>query len=117
MKRTLSLAVLVTLFLAVPAFAITYGQNDGKLHPNVGALVGQFSSGTFPYCSGTLISPTVFLTAAHCNIGQAAVYVTFDPVFSSRSKLIAGTFYGDPLYNWAQDDPHDIAVVVFDEPV
>lgn len=117
MKRILSLAVLVFLVAAVPAFAITYGQNDGKLHPNVGALVGQFSSGSFPYCSGTLISPTVFLTAAHCDIGRSRVSVTFDPVFSSHSKLITGTYYADPLYNFAQDDPHDIAVVVFDSPV
>ncbi len=85
--------------------------------PAVGALVGHFSSGSFPYCSGTLISPTVFLTAAHCDIGRSTVYVTFDSVFGANSKLVSGTFYGDPLYNWAQDDPHDIAVVVFDQPV
>jgi secreted trypsin-like serine protease len=119
MKRTLSLfvVVLVCLFLAAPAFAITYGQLDGKRHPNVGALVGQFSSGSFPYCSGTLISPTVFLTAAHCDIGRSRVFVTFDSVFGSNSKLLAGTYYGDPLYNFAQDDPHDIAVVVLDKAV
>jgi Trypsin len=117
MKRILSLAVLVCLFAALPAFAITWGQPDGKRHPNVGALVGHFSGGSFPYCSGTLISPTVFLTAAHCDIGTSRVFVTFDAEFGSGSKLIAGTFYGDPLYHWAQDDPHDIAVVVFDSPV
>ena len=119
MKRTLSLfvVVLVCLFLAAPAFAITYGQLDGKRHPNVGALVGEFSSGKFPYCSGALISPTVFLTAAHCDIGSSRVYVTFDSVFSSSSKLLAGTFYPDPLYTFSQDDPHDIAVVVLDQPV
>ncbi len=116
MKR-ISLAVLVLAFAALPAFAITYGQLDGNRHPNVGALVGQFTSGTFPYCSGTLISPTVFLTAAHCDIGSATVYVTFDSVFSSKSKLYRGTYYGDPLYNFAQNDPHDIAVVVFDQPI
>ena len=48
------------------ALAITYGQPDGNKHPNVGALVGTFDGQTYPYCSGTLISPTVFLTAAHC---------------------------------------------------
>ena len=116
MKRY-SLAVAVLLLLAVPAMAITYGQLDGKLHPEVGALVGQFSSGTYPYCSGTLISPTVFLTAAHCDLGTSRVYVTFDSVFSSNSKLLAGTYYADPLYNFAQDDPHDIAVVVLDSAV
>jgi hypothetical protein len=97
--------------------AITYGQADGNLHPEVGALVGHFSSGTFPYCSGTLISPTVFLTAAHCDLGTTQVFVTFDPEFGSKSKLLSGTYYADPLYNQTQADPHDIAVVVLDAPV
>ena len=117
MRRILSLAVVVLLLVSLPAFAITYGQPDGKRHPNVGALVGHFSSGTFPYCSGTLISPTVFLTAAHCDLGRSRVFVTFDSEFSSNSKLLSGTYYPDPLYNFAQDDPHDIAVVVLDQPV
>ncbi|HEX8169610.1 MAG TPA: trypsin-like serine protease [Thermoanaerobaculia bacterium] len=117
MKR-FSLAVLVvSLVAAMPAMAITYGQFDGSAHPEVGALVGQFSSGTYPYCSGTLISPTVFLTAAHCDLGTSRVFVTLDPRFSSKSKLLAGTYYADPLYSQMQDNPHDIAVVVLDSPV
>jgi hypothetical protein len=116
MLRALSLAAALVL-CALPAMAITYGQVDGKLHPEVGALVGHFSSGTFPYCSGTLIAPNVFLTAAHCDLGTTQVFVTFDPEFGSKSKLLSGTFYADPLYNQAQSDPHDIAVVVLDSPV
>ena len=115
--RNTSLALTLFLALALTALAITYGQPDGNRHPEVGALVGTFTSGTFPYCSGTLISPTVFLTAAHCNIGTSRVFVTFDTKFSSKSKLYAGTFYYDPQFNQAQSDPHDIAVVVFDKPV
>ena len=114
--RSLVLAALL-LCLAAPALAITYGQPDGNLHPEVGALVGHFTSGTFPYCSGALISPTVFLTAAHCDLGTSRVFVTFDSKFSSRSKLLAGSYYADPQYNQAQSDPHDIAVVVLDKPV
>lgn len=110
-KRLVSLSLCV-LALAVPILAITYGQPDGNDHPNVGALVGTFNGQTFPYCSGTLVSPTVFLTAAHCDIGISTVRVTFDSVYTSRSRLYTGTFYGDPLYNQAQNDPHDIAVVV-----
>jgi hypothetical protein len=111
--------VLATL-LALPAassFAITYGQPDGNDHPFVGALVGQFTSGQFPYCSGTLISPTVFLTAAHCNIGRSRVFVTFDPAHTTSSKLYSGTYYPDPDYTQQQDDPHDLAVVVLDKPM
>jgi V8-like Glu-specific endopeptidase len=108
---------MLMMLVAAPAFAITYGQADGNLHPEVGALVGTFDGSTYPYCSGTLISPTVFLTAAHCDIGTSTVYVTFDSAYSSRSKLYSGTFYADPLYNQRQSDPHDIAVVVFPKPI
>src|SRR5919199_1410612 len=115
--RNTTLFILLVCALAATALAITYGQPDGNRHPEVGALVGTFSSGTFPYCSGTLIAPNVFLTAAHCDIGSSRVYVTFDTKYSSKSKLYAGTYYSDPQYNQAQSDPHDIAVVVFDRPV
>ncbi len=72
MRRTVMvIAVAVLMLLATPARAITYGQPDGNKHPNVGALVGTFDGQTYPYCSGALISPTVFLTAAHCDIGRA----------------------------------------------
>ena len=55
------------LATAAPALAITNGTADGSGHPNVGALVAAtaYADGTWTYCSGTLIWPTVFLTAAH----------------------------------------------------
>ena len=115
--RHTSLALVLVSALALTALAITYGQPDGNRHPEVGALVGHFTEGTFPYCTGTLIAPNVVLTAAHCNLGSPRVFVSFDTKFSSKSKLLAGTFYYDPEYNFAQNDPHDIAVVVLDKPV
>src|SRR4029079_18391005 len=117
MRRILALSIVLLVCAALPALAITYGQADGNLHPEVGALVGHFTSGTFPYCSGTLIAPNVFLTAAHCDLGTSRVFVTLDGDFSAKSKLLPGTYYADPLYNQAQSDPHDIAVVVLDSPV
>lgn len=99
------------------AQAITWGTADNHEHPNVGALVGQFSSGTYPYCSGTLISPTVFLTAAHCDLGTARVTVTFDEAWHDGGTLHAGTYIANPAYSKRQNDPGDLAVVIFDEPV
>jgi V8-like Glu-specific endopeptidase len=100
---------------AAPASAITYGSADGNGHPNVGGLVAAqaYSDGTWIYCSGTLISPTVFLTAAHCAEGDR-VRVTFDADYQDGDKVYNGTWHADPLYNGAQSDPHDIAVVVLD---
>ena len=112
-----AVAVVAVLVGSGVASAVTYGQPDGNRHTNVGALVGTFDGQTYPYCSGTLISPTVFLTAAHCDIGTEQVYVTLDPTYTSNSKLYSGTFYADPLYNRSQSDTHDIAVFVFDKPI
>ena len=119
-RKVVVLVLLVTLLsMTTPAQAITYGELDGNRHPNVGGLVAAtpYSDGTWLYCSGTLISPTVFLTAAHCDEGTAHVTVTFDTAYQDGDKTYTGTWYADPRYNWQQDDPHDIAVVVFDKPI
>ena len=55
------------------------------------AAYGTFAAGYLETgCSGVMISPHLFLTAAHCNVGTTRVYVTFDPIYSSKSKLHAG---------------------------
>jgi secreted trypsin-like serine protease len=118
-KFVIILVFVALLSITIPVGAITYGEPDGTRHPNVGGLVSarQYSDGTWLYCSGTLISPTVFLTAAHCDEDTASVTVTFDPDYVAGDKTYTGTFYADPLYSQKQNDPHDLAVVVFDKPV
>jgi hypothetical protein len=112
---------------APPAGAITFGQLDGDRHPEVGALVATFGAGgSFSVlCSGTLISPTVFMTASHCTaflesqgIPPHQVWVTFDPTFGQSSPLHRGTYHTNPLYrSGGASDTHDIAVVVLDRAV
>lgn len=122
MRRVIlmSLAALAGVLLCGGvAGAITNGRPDGNLHPNVGGLVNdtRYSDGTWLYCSGTLISPTVFLTAAHCGDDGTRVRVTFDPAYKDGDKTYSGRFQSDPRYTQRQNDPHDIAVVVFDKPI
>ncbi len=120
MRRLVALAVSLTaLVIAAPAGAITNGTADGGAHPNVGGLVAPtaYSDGTYIYCSGTLISPTVFLTAAHCATDGERVAVTFSTAYKAGDKVYYGTFHADPLYNQRTSDPHDIAVVVLDTAV
>ncbi|RPH64688.1 MAG: peptidase S1 [Myxococcaceae bacterium] len=120
MRRLLLVPVLLAVLVtAARAVAITNGVPDATQHPNVGGLVAatQYSDGTWLYCSGTLISPTVFLTAAHCGEQGERVTVTFDPAYQAGDTVYTGTFHADPLYGHSQSDPHDIAVVIFDQPV
>src|SRR3954470_16842859 len=103
---------------ASPGWAVTNGAPDGNGHPAVGGLVAAqaYSDGTWTYCSGTLVAPTVFLTAAHCEEG-ARVTVSFDTAYEDGDKTYTGTWHADPAYTKSQSDPHDIAVVVFAKPV
>jgi hypothetical protein len=113
-------ATAALLMFATTAAGVVYGEPDGNRHPNVGALLAPeaYSDGTWVSCSGTLISPTVFLTAAHCDWGLSRMAVTFDSSYDpDTGKEYWGTWYADPAYTGAQSDPHDLAVVVFDKPV
>lgn len=115
-----TIALVVLLASAGTASAVVYGQADGEDHPNTGALLAPqaYSDGTWASCSGTLISPTVFLTAAHCDWGLSRMAVTFDSEYDAATGTTHwGTWHADPRFRGAQSDPYDIAVVVLDDPV
>jgi hypothetical protein len=127
MRRLVVSALALGLFAAAtPANSITFGQPDGNRHPNVGQLVVDFpdpDGGLFGICSGTLIEPDVFLTAAHCvaflpGLGVTDAYVSFDTdVDPATSTLHHGTYVFHPAFGGPGSDAHDIAVVLLDEPV
>jgi hypothetical protein len=89
MRKAVAAAALaaVALTWAAPAPAITNGQFDGNGHPNVGALLVDIPGiGNVPLCSGSVLSPTEFLTAGHCTdfldgqgLNPSQVSVTFEP--------------------------------------
>lgn len=117
---TLVMVALVAL-MTTPAGAITFGELDGDTHPNVGVLLGEDDAGKYVLCSGTLIAPDVFLTAAHCTEEGAEVEVSFDTDASDPDSVVsyAGTAHVNSQFgvNGGGSDWYDIAVVVLDDPV
>lgn len=123
----LSTSVLVFLALASPAGAITNGQPDGYQHPYVGMTYVFIDENFVEFCSGTLISPTVFLTAGHCTSDfdaiESQVYVTFQPEADfDPANALTGTPYTHPKFcigcapGLPGFDTYDVGVVVLDEP-
>lgn len=113
-------AMAAMTFTASTAQAITYGTVDtANTYSNVGGLVttSTRTGEQYVYCTGTLISSTVILTAAHCDLGTGTACVTFDVTLTDKSKLYCGTFIASPYYTYKQNDPNDLAVIVLDKPV
>jgi V8-like Glu-specific endopeptidase len=101
---------------------IVNGEPTGSsLFKNVGALLVDYAprgiTGDDLVCTGSLISETVFLTAAHCVAWLPTghqVYVSFDDnLYPSPKPLIAATsWHYDPAYGHDTGDLHDLAVVI-----
>lgn len=68
----LALALVVAGLTAGPSTAITGNTSPDDEHPYVGLLVVYGADGRLAErCSGSLVSPTVFLTAGHCVVDPA----------------------------------------------
>ena len=130
MKSKLTRAAFVCAGLAMtcaPALAITDGDLDGNGHPYVGLMVAQDAKGVPLWrCSGTLLSPTIFLTAGHCTEAPAAqVAIWFDADVEAGIPENGYPYKGDtsgkpythPQYNSAAFFLYDLGVVVLKKPV
>jgi len=71
-------ALMLFLLLVVPVAAVQFGELDGNDHPHVGLLVFDVDGSPSHRCSGTLLSPTVMLTAGHCTFGTSGGRVWFE---------------------------------------
>jgi hypothetical protein len=135
-KRTLIALAIASVAAALvassPALAITGGSPD-TVHRNVGVVRFTTADGRFR-CSGTLISPTVVLTAGHCTEGPATdVYVSFDDALqpdplepgispteraAREAHYITGAAHPDPGWTGklSISKQHDQGVVVLSAP-
>lgn len=121
------LALIMVFVVVIPASAVKYGELDGEDHPFVGLMVAQDAAGNPLWrCSGTLLSPTVFLTAGHCTEAPAAhAEIWFDSDVESGIPAngypytgeVGGTTYVHPEFYDAPFFVHDVGVVVLDSPV
>ncbi len=144
MKRTvlaLVLALALTFTLVGTVGAVTNGQPDAGRHPYVGLLVFDAAPGVPGWrCSGSLIAPTVVLTAGHCTDGAVAARIwMYDDVTYANvpfplypyggvgSGAVEGTPYTNPKYR-SDEIPYngnglpaysyrDTGIVVLAEPI
>jgi V8-like Glu-specific endopeptidase len=130
-RTTLALlaAVAATAVLgAVRADAITYGQVDTANRYDFVGLVLFYDTNGAPLwrCTGTLLSPTVLLTAGHCTSGAASAQVWFDvgPIVPSPGGYpffggTTGTPYAHPGFDDFATFPNtsDTGIVVLSKRV
>ena len=144
---SLMTAVLLSVTVSTsPAAAITGNYVEDNQHPFVGLVVFYDASGDFTHrCSGSLLSPTVFLTAGHCtdaSTGAVTARVYFqqdaganydpatevDPVSGYPEACAANTLgtlcaTSDELYNYGFadfegfPDTGDAGLIILDQPI
>jgi hypothetical protein len=132
MKKLVIVTLVLMALLVVSVgtvLAVTNGEPDNGAHPFVGLMVADDEEGEPLWrCSGTLISPTVFLTAGHCTEPPAVrATIWFEEDVQSGipdngypyggPTSVDGTAYTHPDYNPNAFFLYDLGVVVLDEPV
>jgi hypothetical protein len=109
-----------------PSLIVNGSPTGAQQYQSVGALLVDWwpplgvVNGDDQWCTGTLISPTVFVTAAHCVTGAAETppgtqfHVTFAAdLLKGGIKIIPATSYAfDPAYGHDQANLHDLAVII-----
>ena len=129
--------LIATALAAAPALAVDEGVPDRDGHPYVGVLGadpdGDGPQTPFLWCSGSVISDSVFLTAAHCIVAlppETVWYVTL-AAGSPRTPIYPPALLGEDLppflvpitranqvvthpdFGGFDNRTHDVAVVLF----
>lgn len=127
-----AIVVVLTMALAGSALAVTDGELDGENHPQVVLLLMEVDGEPAYRCSGTLLSPTVLLTAGHCagapgEFSGMRVFTESDveagrgdtnnyPYGGGDYSVEAVYWEAHPEYPNAPFFVHDVGVVVLAEP-
>lgn len=122
------IAAALLLAVVIPAAAVTFGVPDGEDHPYVGLMVFDVDGHPAWRCSGTLLSPTVMLTAGHCTFGTSGGRVWFESdvesgipengyPFGGGTSIEFKAIYTNPNYNDGAFYLYDTGIVILKKPV
>jgi hypothetical protein len=100
-------ATILLALAALPAAAVTFGKPDGTVHSYVGTILFERPSGYYS-CSGTLIGPSLMLTAGHCTeesgVSNVRTWVKFTPDIAINSgcstRACLNAFLDNPINGW-----------------
>ena len=128
LSKTVLLAATLAFGATPAAYAITEGSLDGEAHPHVGLLIFDVDGAPAWRCSGTLLSPTVMLTAGHCTDGTSGGRVWFESNAQANQVALGYPAGGatsiefcnvatHPQFNEGSFVLHDVGVVTLCAPV
>ena len=126
--RSAAILMVALIVFTIPGSAITWGEPDlTNQYANVGSIVVvRPEREPVQFCTGTLISPTIFLTAGHCTsyleeliadgvLTPETIKVSFDAlnIFDPAGWIDVAQIATHPEYGSLEyNNPHDVGVLV-----